>query len=95
MYLTISAIAGTTFVFCSFWIYHYVDLDFDANSDAEDDEEEGSLSASPPSGYGNMLVYSAQSGSLAADTHRRELNLGENRFPLVSKQKSISQSNST
>jgi hypothetical protein len=80
MYLTISAVAGTTFVFCSFWVYHYVDLDFDANSEAEDDDEEGSLSASPPLGYGNMLVYSVQSGSLTTETHRRGLNLGESRF---------------
>jgi hypothetical protein len=77
MYLTIAAVAGTTFVFCSFWVYHYVDLDFDPNSDAEDDDEEGSLSVSPPSGYGNMLVYSVQSGSLTTERHRRELNLGE------------------
>ncbi|KAF2796956.1 hypothetical protein K505DRAFT_193975, partial [Melanomma pulvis-pyrius CBS 109.77] len=29
MYLSVLAIAGTTFIFCSFWAYHYVDLEFD------------------------------------------------------------------
>ncbi|KAF2866965.1 hypothetical protein BDV95DRAFT_648059, partial [Massariosphaeria phaeospora] len=33
MYLTVSVVAGTSFVFCSFWVYHYVDLDFDAQED--------------------------------------------------------------
>ena len=33
VYLTISAIAGGTLMFCSFWIYHYIDL--------EDDDIEG------------------------------------------------------
>lgn len=31
MYLTVFAGAGTTFVFCSFWVYHYVQLDLDAD----------------------------------------------------------------
>ncbi|KAF9700007.1 hypothetical protein EKO04_001392 [Ascochyta lentis] len=31
MYLTVLAGAGTTFVFCSFWVYHYVQLDLDAD----------------------------------------------------------------
>ncbi|KAF1930022.1 uncharacterized protein M421DRAFT_383171 [Didymella exigua CBS 183.55] len=30
MYLTVFVGAGTTFVFCSFWVYHYVQLDLDA-----------------------------------------------------------------
>ena len=33
VYLTISAIAGGTLMFCSFWIYHYIDL--------EDDDRQG------------------------------------------------------
>jgi hypothetical protein len=31
MYLTVFAGAGTMFVFCSFWVYHYVQLDLDAD----------------------------------------------------------------
>ena len=27
IYLVLSAIAGGVFVFCSFWVYHYVDLE--------------------------------------------------------------------
>lgn len=33
VYLSVSAIAGGTLMFCSFWIYHYIDL--------EDDDKEG------------------------------------------------------
>lgn len=29
MYLTVFAGAGVAFIFCSFWVYHYVELDFD------------------------------------------------------------------
>jgi hypothetical protein len=29
MYLTVFAGAGIAFIFCSFWVYHYVELDFD------------------------------------------------------------------
>jgi hypothetical protein len=32
MYLTVFAGAGTIFVFCSFWVYHYVELDFNVVS---------------------------------------------------------------
>lgn len=33
VYLTVFAGAGTVFVFCSFWVYHYVDLEFDERED--------------------------------------------------------------
>lgn len=43
MYLVTCAIAGAGFVFCSFWVYHYVDLNFDAKEDGEETmPEEGS-----------------------------------------------------
>ena len=32
MYLTVFAGAGIVFVFCSFWVYHYVELDFNVMS---------------------------------------------------------------
>jgi hypothetical protein len=52
MYLTVFAGAGTTFVFCSFWVYHYVELDLDADGtgDALHEGKEGE------SGYGVMLT---------------------------------------
>ena len=39
IYLTITAIAGGTFVFCSFWVYHYVDLEHEAEDMAETETE--------------------------------------------------------
>lgn len=48
MYLTICAVAGATFVFCGFWIYHYVDLGFDVYNDDGDDEEVESLENASP-----------------------------------------------
>ena len=30
VYLATLAVAGSVFMFCSFWIYHYVDLDYDS-----------------------------------------------------------------
>jgi hypothetical protein len=32
MYLTVFAGAGTVLVFCTFWVYHYVELDFNVVS---------------------------------------------------------------
>jgi hypothetical protein len=48
MYLTICAVAGATFVFCGFWIYHYVDLGFDVHDDDREDEEIESLASNSP-----------------------------------------------
>ncbi|KAF2247983.1 hypothetical protein BU26DRAFT_393026, partial [Trematosphaeria pertusa] len=39
MYLTVSAIAGTMFVFCSYWVYYYVDLDFETTGEEEELED--------------------------------------------------------
>lgn len=39
MYLSVCAVAGATFIFCGFWIYHYVDLGLDENHDGSDVEE--------------------------------------------------------
>jgi hypothetical protein len=33
-YLAASAIAGLAFLFCSFWIYHFVDFDNDISIEA-------------------------------------------------------------
>jgi hypothetical protein len=35
VYLVVAAIAGSVFLFCSFWIYHFIDLDHDTNQLAE------------------------------------------------------------
>jgi hypothetical protein len=37
MYSTAFAGAGTAFVFCSFWVYHYVQLDLDADGTGDYD----------------------------------------------------------
>lgn len=31
IYLGVAAIAGAVFVFCSFWVYHYVDLEHEVD----------------------------------------------------------------
>jgi hypothetical protein len=53
MYLTVFAGAGTTFVFCSFWVYHYVQLDLDADGTGNYDttDEDGT-----DGGLGGMLM---------------------------------------
>lgn len=33
LFLTIFAVAGGVFMFCSFWIYHYVDLEYESGQD--------------------------------------------------------------
>jgi hypothetical protein len=40
MYLTVFAGAGVVFMFCSFWVYHYVELDFDLKLDEAKQEED-------------------------------------------------------
>ncbi|MCJ1456674.1 hypothetical protein MMC28_007037, partial [Mycoblastus sanguinarius] len=35
VYLATAAFASTIFVFASFWVYHYVDLDHESRDDAE------------------------------------------------------------
>lgn len=32
MFLAVSAVFGGIFMFCSFWIYHYVDLEYESQS---------------------------------------------------------------
>jgi hypothetical protein len=50
MYLTVFAGAGTTFVFCSFWVYHYVHLDLDADGSGYHSSDYGGA------GLGTMLT---------------------------------------
>lgn len=35
VYLVVAAVAGGVFVFCSFWVYHFVDPEYDTNQLAE------------------------------------------------------------
>ncbi|KAH6633379.1 hypothetical protein C7974DRAFT_170392 [Boeremia exigua] len=59
MYLTVFAGAGAIFVFCSFWVYHYVELELEFN-----EQEAGGASPSPTDslGYGNMFSISMEGG---------------------------------
>jgi hypothetical protein len=52
MYLTVFASAGTAFVFCSFWVYHYVKLDLDADGTGD----YGDFDSSTGVGTGLTLV---------------------------------------
>lgn len=38
-YLGTTAVAAASFVFCSFWIYHYVDLEHGAEEGVEAESE--------------------------------------------------------
>ena len=40
MYLTVLVGGLAAFIFCSFWVYHYVDLGLDTNEEEESDEED-------------------------------------------------------
>lgn len=59
MYLTVFASAGTMFVFCSFWVYHYVELELEAN-----ERETTGTSSSPTEsvGYENVFSMSMEDG---------------------------------
>ena len=39
VYLATAALAGATFMFASFWIYHYVDLDHESGDQAEQERD--------------------------------------------------------
>ena len=39
MYLTIFVAGLTAFIFCSYWVYHYVDLDLDIDVYEEQDRD--------------------------------------------------------
>jgi hypothetical protein len=39
IFLATGTVAGSTFVFCSFWVYHYVDLEHDIRYPAEEEPE--------------------------------------------------------
>lgn len=40
VYLVVATLAGTIFTFCSFWVYHYIDLETDFGDTNEDEDEE-------------------------------------------------------
>lgn len=39
VYLAVAALAGGAFVFCSFWVYHYVDLEHGGEEVADEEAE--------------------------------------------------------
>ena len=57
MYLTVFVSAGTMFVFCSFWVYHYVELGFDTS---EGEISKFDQSPTDSLGFGNMFSLSVQ-----------------------------------
>jgi hypothetical protein len=69
MYLTICAVAGATFVFCGFWIYHYVDLGFDVNNDDGNEEEAESL--------GNVSLQSSRAVPSPSEMMPQTFDFGE------------------
>lgn len=58
MYLTVFAGASIIFVFSSFWVYHYVELDFDATAYEKPDEVQ--TRDTSPLNFGNMLMPFAE-----------------------------------
>jgi hypothetical protein len=68
MYLSVCAVAGATFVFCGFWIYHYVDLGFDEYHDDSDIEN--------AEGTGNENVQSSRVVPSDIELFSQPLSLG-------------------
>lgn len=50
-YISFIAVAGPAYVFCSYWVYHYVDLGFDASN-----EEEEELEENPHTSYDGRVI---------------------------------------
>lgn len=50
MYLAIFAGGATAFVFCSYWVWHYMDLEYDANDGDDSGEDIGDLTSREGSG---------------------------------------------
>lgn len=69
MYLTVFAGAGTVFVFCSFWVYHYVKLEFGTN-----DQDMSGFDQSPTDslGFGNAFSLSVQGGPSTSTSRHHE-----------------------
>lgn len=67
MYLTVSAIAGTMFVFCSYWVYYYVDLDFETTGEEEELEDENVRTGYELSAYrSDVASYRSQEGAVGS-----------------------------
>lgn len=71
IYLTVFALAGTLFVFCSFWVYHYVESDVDGEEDVDSDDAYNERDRNQL-GLGNMLIPFGEGGpSKDSTTHHR------------------------
>jgi hypothetical protein len=67
MYLTVLVGAITVFIFSSFWVYHYVELDFEATADeAENQGPTGDVSSL---NFGNMLMPFTEGDSSIVTVH--------------------------
>ena len=76
MYLTVFAGGVIAFVFCSYWVYHYVDLSLDMNEEEELDHGERDPDSASSMGYRNILLPFAGSESTAA-SHLQPLGFSE------------------
>jgi hypothetical protein len=69
MYLTVLVGGLTAFVFCTFWVYHYVDL----SHDMDDEDEEELFERSPEDigsmGFGNFLMPAEEGRSTKAASY--------------------------
>lgn len=67
MYLSVVFGAGLAFVMCSFWVYHYVDVNFEAaDLDDIDDDDEGNAQGSIEStSYGGLIPFVKHSPTTA------------------------------
>jgi hypothetical protein len=72
MYLTVFIGGLTAFVFCSYWVYHYVDLEDD--TDDGDDYDVNSLHGM------SSIEYSSILGSFAGQGPSSSIGYGQ-RFP--------------
>ena len=76
MYLSVLTAGLIAFVFCSFWVYHYVDLTFEIEDDRETYGEEFEMSnvlALP-----NMLAPGMNDAASAEDSYHQSFGALEN-----------------
>jgi hypothetical protein len=69
----------TAFVFCSFWVYHYVDLTVDVHGEGTEDahQQESAMTELGAAGYRNMLVPFVTSDAKAATPYRQRFEMAE------------------
>lgn len=76
MYLAVFVGGLTAFVFCTYWVYHYVDLSLDTSDERGEYEVQNPESASSM-GYRNILMPFGESESTTSGSHRWPLGILE------------------